>query len=269
MGVVIGDTWYSDYAVATNSPIYQMGRDMQRAAQAEQQAAEKERNQIASNAREVAQVQANSALEAARIKAASADKATALQEKQYEESKGINQQAVSDANSQTDAWRLAGLEALEKLQGKLDAGPGEFTEDPGYQFRLQEGQKALERSAAARGGLLSGATGKGLVRYGQDFATQEYDNFLKRYYDSLAPLQQMSGVGVNTGQAQGRNIMQGASNITNAGQNTTNAIAQNTIYGGESTASGITDYSNVIAAMENALTDKDYSYAAWKYGENF
>lgn len=55
-----------------------------------------------------------------------------------------------------------------------------FQATPGYQFRLDEGQKALERSAAARGMLNSGATGKALLRYGQDYASNEYNTFLNR-----------------------------------------------------------------------------------------
>lgn len=48
--------------------------------------------------------------------------------------------------------------------------------DPGYQFRLAEGNKALERSAAAKGILQSGGTLKALTKYGQDAASQEYAN---------------------------------------------------------------------------------------------
>ncbi|MFK5283483.1 hypothetical protein ACI3PL_28310, partial [Lacticaseibacillus paracasei] len=44
----------------------------------------------------------------------------------------------------------------------------DFTADPGYAFRMREGQRAIESSAAARGGLLSGGTGKALVNYGQE-----------------------------------------------------------------------------------------------------
>jgi hypothetical protein len=47
---------------------------------------------------------------------------------------------------------------------------------PGYQFRLGEGLKALERSAAARGTLLTGGAMKGLQRYAQDYASGEYGN---------------------------------------------------------------------------------------------
>ena len=46
--------------------------------------------------------------------------------------------------------------------------------DPGYQFRFNEGMKALERSAAAHGNLQSGATLKALTRYSQDYASNEF-----------------------------------------------------------------------------------------------
>lgn len=52
--------------------------------------------------------------------------------------------------------------------------------DPSYQFRLSEGQKALERSAAARGTLLSGGTAKAITGWAQNFASQEYQNIWGR-----------------------------------------------------------------------------------------
>ena len=64
-------------------------------------------------------------------------------------------------------------------------GMDQFQQDPGYAFRLSEGMKALERSAAARGGLLSGATLKGAQRYGQDLASQEFTNAFNRYQAQL------------------------------------------------------------------------------------
>lgn len=56
----------------------------------------------------------------------------------------------------------------------------DVTQDPSYQFRLQEGQKALERGAAAKGTLLTGGTAKALARYGQDYASTEYGNVYNR-----------------------------------------------------------------------------------------
>lgn len=56
-----------------------------------------------------------------------------------------------------------------------------FQEEPGYQFRQAEGQRAIESGAAARGNMLSGATQKALARYGQGLASQEYGQAYNRY----------------------------------------------------------------------------------------
>ena len=52
--------------------------------------------------------------------------------------------------------------------------------DPGYQTRLKEGALTLEKGAAARGGLLSGGSGRALTRYAQDYASNEYQNVYNR-----------------------------------------------------------------------------------------
>ena len=67
-----------------------------------------------------------------------------------------------------------------------DFGAADFQTDPGYAFRLSEGMKALDRTAAARGGLLSGSTLKGAERYNQDLASQEYQNAYNRYQTNRA-----------------------------------------------------------------------------------
>ena len=122
-----------------------------------------------------------------------------------------------------EPWRKAGEQALNKLIPLTDYqkfGMAQFTADPGYAFRLSEGQKALERSAAARGGLLSGATGKALTRYGQEMGSQEYQNAFNRYQAEraaqLQPLQSLAGVGqtsantlTNAAGVMGSNIAEG------------------------------------------------------------
>jgi len=67
-----------------------------------------------------------------------------------------------------------------------DFGATDFQTDPGYAFRLSEGMKALDRTAAARGGLLSGATLKGAEQYNQGLASQEYQNAFNRYQTNRA-----------------------------------------------------------------------------------
>lgn len=77
-------------------------------------------------------------------------------------------------------------------------GMQQFQADPGYGFRMAEGMKALERSAAARGGLLSGGALKATQRFGQDLASQEYQNAFNRYQAErqarLNPLQSLAGL---------------------------------------------------------------------------
>lgn len=57
----------------------------------------------------------------------------------------------------------------------------DLEQDRGYQFRLSEGQKLLERTRAGKGGYFSGATGKALTRYGQDYASGEFDKGFGRH----------------------------------------------------------------------------------------
>lgn len=132
-------------------------------------------------------------------------------------------------------WMASGAAALEGIVGGLQPG-GRFTRefgpedlakgmDPGYAFRMSEGMKALERSAASRGGLLSGATMKGIQRYGQDLASQEYQNAFNRFQvnraNQLTPLQSLAGLGQTTAGQLGQQGTQYAqlagSNITGAG----------------------------------------------------
>jgi hypothetical protein len=105
-------------------------------------------------------------------------------------------------------YREAGEQALNKLiplaTEYTPFGMQQFQADPGYAFRLSEGQKALERSAAARGGLMGGATGKALARFGQEMGSQEYQNAFNRYQSErqarLNPLQSLAGVGQTAAQ---------------------------------------------------------------------
>ena len=147
---------------------------------------------------------------------------------QVESSQAANDTQLTmfrEGNELTAPWRKAGKRALAKLEKKVYAGPGKFTKSPGYQFRLDEANKAIERSAAARGGLVSGRTGKELTRYSQNYATNDYDNFLNRYYQSLTPLQSLAGVGQTTASNQAAQGNQVASNVANNQMEAGNARA--------------------------------------------
>lgn len=96
--------------------------------------------------------------------------------------------------------------------------------DPGYQARLAEGQKGMERSAASRGTLLTGGFQKALDRYSQDYASNELQNAFNRNL-SLAQL----GMGATGGivNAAGQYGQQAAGDIVGQG----NAGAAGTVGG--------------------------------------
>jgi len=114
-----------------------------------------------------------------------------------------------------------------------DFGMQDFEQDPGYAFRLAEGQKAIERSAAARGGLQSGAALKAAARYGQEMGSQEYANAFNRYQtnrtNQLNPLFGLMNTGIGAANtltnAAGQQGQNQASNIYNVG----NAMASGQI----------------------------------------
>ena len=177
--------------------------------------------------------------------------------------------AEERARADLNPWRQSGLDALGKLTAKIDEGPGEFTESPGYQFRLKEGQKAVERSAAARGGALSGAAVKAGLRYGQDFATNDYDNFLRRYYDSMKPLERMSGEGRDTSARMGQISTESAERQAQQGRYANTSMDTAERYGADAQYRGAEQSSDVMFQQEQGKAERDYAYAAFKAGEDF
>ena len=120
--------------------------------------------------------------------------------------------------------------------------------DPGYQFRLSEGLKAMERGAAARGGLQSGAALKAAQRYGQEYASGEYTNAFNRYQAERAarlnPLQSLSGVGQTTASQLGT----AASNL---GANLGQTYMTGGMAAGQARASGYLGQANALTGALN------------------
>lgn len=107
------------------------------------------------------------------------------------------------AQQQLQPYAQAGEQALANIQAPdLEA----LQTDPGYQFRLAEGNQALERSLAARGLGQSGAALKAAQRYGQGLADQTYQDFYNRQLGLVNQGQQAAtGLGsmmTNLGEAQ-------------------------------------------------------------------
>jgi hypothetical protein len=174
---------------------------------------------------------ADAAGDAADTQAAAADRASQLQYEQYKQTRKDQM-----------PWLEAGKSALNKLiplaSDYTPFGMDQFQADPGYAFRMSEGMKGLERSAAARGGLLSGSMLKGIQRFGQNLASDEYTNAFNRYQTErnarLAPLQSLAGVGQTSAQTLGQAGQTMASNVGEAMQS--GAAARASGYVGQTNA---------------------------------
>lgn len=202
---------------------------------------------------------AGASLIGAGVSAAASSAAASKQAKAAQQGINAQQQMFEKQVELQEPFRQGGITAQNQLLSYLGLGgdvnaPGygkytgdfsmaDYQADPGYAFRLSEGQKAIERSAAARSGLQSGGALKAAARFGQDMASQEYQNAFNRYQinraNQINPLQSIMGAGQSS-----------ANTLTNAaGQNATNLMQG---YGnlGQARASGYVGMGN---ALTNAL----------------
>jgi hypothetical protein len=176
----------------------------------------------------------SAAKSAANTQAASADRAAALQNEQFNQTR--NDQAP---------YRDAGGLYLNKLMHLLGQSPtvdsssdpnfgllsqkfdmGKFAQDPGYQFRLDQGNQALTRAAAASGTMGSGKFLKDAMAYNQGQASQEYGNAYNRYnmdndklFNRYASLAGIGQTATNQLQQAGQNYATNAGNSIMAGGN--------------------------------------------------
>jgi hypothetical protein len=148
---------------------------------------------------------------ASKTQAAAAGQAADVQRQQYEQTR----------EDQTP-YREAGYNALAEMQrtaknvpGAFKFGAGDYQADPGYAFRLSEGQKALDRQAAARGGLISGGALRAAQRYGQEMGSQEFGNAYNRAL-----------TGYNTGVASENQLYNRQAGLAGIGQTSANLVGQ-------------------------------------------
>lgn len=197
-------------------------------------------------------VAANQAKQAAKGQTNAANQANALARSEYDQNR-LDQAP----------WREAGgaavgrLSTLLGLSGQGQAGYGDLNQqfdydqntDPGTQFRIAMANKALERSAAAKGNLMSGGTLKALAGYNQDMASQEYGAAYGRWkqnqdttYNRLASL---AGLGQTSVQATGQ-----------AGQNYANLFGQNTMGAANAqAAAGIAGTNAIIGGFNTGISN--------------
>lgn len=153
-------------------------------------------------------------------------------------------QMYNQTRADQQPWMQSGQAALGQLNQQMPSltknfSMSDFHADPGYNFAMQQGNQAIERSAAARGGLNSGDTMKALDSYSQGLGAQQYQSAYNRFtnnqnntYNKLSTL---AGVGqVANGQ------------VANAGSNAANQIGQNQIGAANANAAATIGSANAV-----------------------
>lgn len=158
-------------------------------------------------------VAAAGAIGGAAVSASGANKAAKKQKKAAKKAAKLQENVLKQQTELAKPYVEAGKNALaeyQKMAPYQDFGMPQFQADPGYNFRMAEGLKALERSASARGLLQSGGTLKGIEQYGQNLASSEYENAFSRYLSQrearLDPYRYLSSQGQAAAAGQAANV---------------------------------------------------------------
>lgn len=211
--------------------------------------------------------QADAAMQAAQLGYKGTQDSNAMLKSMYDQNRADNQ-----------PFREAGLSGLGRLSTVLGLSTGDknasdfgsfnksfttadFKADPGYQWQVDQGQKALERSQAAKGGLLSGAALKAASDYGMNQANSQYNTVYNRWNadktQNLNALQSMAGVGQTANAANQSNANTYGTNASNNIQAGANALANGVNNAGAANASGYVGganaWSNAIGGGLNAI----------------
>jgi hypothetical protein len=189
-----------------------------------------------------AAIGAHAAGKAANTQAQAAENAQQVLAQNQERARNYQEQILAQNQGFQQPYYQAGKQTLNSLAdlvnnpetsiyGKQFAAPTleQARATPGYQFQLQTGIDALDKSAAARGNLFSGTQGTALEQYGQGLADTSYNNLynqaLQTYMtnynvwhqgtsDQINRLGQVAGMGQQAANTLGQQGQQAASNIT-------------------------------------------------------
>lgn len=192
--------------------------------------------------------------------------------KVYQEQKALQEPfRTAGVTAQNQLLTLLGLQGgtpgAEFGKYARPFGMQDFQADPGYAFRLSEGMKALEASRAAKGGLLGGATGKALTRYGQELGSQEYGNAFNRYQteraNRLAPLGSLMGTGQAAASGMAGSAGQYGANVGNLATSGAAAQAAGQVGATNALTGALNTYMNYAANQDlvNALQRRQSQYS--------
>jgi hypothetical protein len=193
-----------------------------------------------------AYMQSRSASSASRTQKQASDEANDLTGQQYNQSLKMNYPLINARDAALGKlltrFALNGADVYDPNYGSLTKkfSNESFVKDPGYDFRLQQGETGINNALRSRGGYDSGAALKALARYNQDYASNEYQNAYNRFNnDQNTEYNRLMGF-VNEGQQvssdlsrQGMGYAQGVGNNL---MNAANVSAAANMYGANTKA---------------------------------
>jgi hypothetical protein len=198
------------------------------------------------------------------VQSSAAGKAADAQQYAADRASETELQMYNQTRDDQAPYREQGYKSLSQLgAGTANGGDfnrdftlKDFVKDPGYQFRLDQGTRQLQGSAAARGGLLNGGTLKALDRYNQDYSSGEYSNAYSRFNNDRTTrfnrLASLAGVGQTSLQQTGQIGQQTANNISNNQLESGNARASGYIGTGNAISGGIQTLGNYYLQRQYA-----------------
>ena len=210
-------------------------------------------------------VTAKSASKAADVQEQAAKDSNAIQDKQIVLQKEMYDQTRKDQ----EPWRQAGVNALTNITNGMKDG-GEFSQkfsdtqfagDPGYKFRLAEGQNALDNMGSAAGSYLSGNQLRAASQYNQNFASNEYGNAYNRFMNDQTSRFNRQATVAGVGQTANNALANAGSNYVTAGANSANAVSNNLAGAANAKASSYVATGN---AVNNALSQVTNGYMNYK-----
>ena len=207
--------------------------------------------------KDAAATQAGASREASAAEVALGEKSLALQKEMFDKQLALNQ-----------PWQEAGLKAMAEYASdpKFTFSYNDMTADPSYKFRVAEGVKALDMSAASRGKLLSGAQDKAVTSYGQGMASEEYANAYNRALNNYTAEQNRKLNVANIGRGAAGQTQNAMQSYTTGAANTMsgmgNALAQGALGAGTAAAQGALGAGNAWANATTGLANTANTYAA-------
>ena len=190
------------------------------------------------------------------VQADSASKASYAQRKASADANATQQDQYNQTREDQAPYRaLASEVGLPGIRNFLSSNNNQITADqvmadPGYQFGLAQGNKNIQGSAAARGGLYSGATQRALSRFGSDYATSRFNDTYNRM--ETGRTNQFNRLATAAGIGQTAN-----NQVAGAGQNYANNVSGNLIGAGNAQGASSIAQGN---AWGNALNQGVSSY---------